>query len=295
MTKKRFTKNNTMTIMISLLLLMFNLIGFVNGQDVPIEQVQSQVQQLSMAQSVVVGVILLVIGFLYCFFGRKLYNLTLFILGSIIGSYIAFVVLNRAEPPSGYTSEPSTNTLIILLVALAVGFIVGILLICCSTVAIWLLGLVAGMALANFILALGDGGLIKNDAGRIVFIVIFAILGLILACIFEEVIIILGTAFIGAYAIILGIDMFANTGFRLSVRAFLDGTPYSTSRDIYLMLGGLIGLFIVGSFVQYRFHRGHAFGPRSSKGYDKSVENGGDNTPVTEKNKAGYTGIFSRK
>lgn len=292
-----------MTIMISLLLLMFNLIGFINGQDVPtetsvttpFEQMPSEVQQLSTAQSVVVGVILLVIGFLYCFFGRKLYNLTLFILGSIIGSYIAFIVLNRAEPPSGYTSEPSTNTLIILLVALAVGFMVGILLICCSTVAIWLLGLVAGLALANFILALGDGGLIKNDIGRIVFIVVFAILGLILACIFEEVIIILGTSFIGAYAIILGVDMFANTGFRLSVRAFLDGTPYSTSRDIYLMLGGLIALFIAGSLVQYRFHRGHEFGPRSSKGYDKSVENGSDNTPVTEKQKAGYTGIFSRR
>lgn len=291
-----------MTIMISLLLLMFNLIGFVNGQDVPTTtenpavDLPNNVEQLSMAQSIVVGIILLVIGFCYCFFGRKLYNLTLFILGSIIGSYVAFLVLVKAEPPSGYTAEPSTNTLIILLVSLAIGFIVGMLLICCASVAIWLLGLVSGLALANFILAFGDGGLIKNDIARIVFIVAFAIAGLILACIFEDVIIILGTSFIGAYAMILGVDMFANTGFRLSVRAFLDGTPYTTSRDVYLMLGGLIALFIAGSFIQYRFHRGHHFGPSHPKGYDKSVEggSGGDHAPVTEKTKGGYTGIFSK-
>ncbi|CAJ0829826.1 6616_t:CDS:2 [Entrophospora sp. SA101] len=274
-----------MTIMISLLLLMFNLIGFVNGQDVtptditapspttittdnPVVDLSNNVQQLSMAQSIVVGVILLVIGFCYCFFGRKLYNLTLFILGSIIGSYVAFLILVRAEPPSGYTSEPSTNTLIILLVSLAIGFIVGMLLICCAS----------------------------NDIARIVFIVAFAITGLILACIFEDVIIILGTSFIGAYAMILGVDMFANTGFRLSVRAFLDGTPYTTSRDVYLMLGGLIALFIAGSLIQYKFHRNHHFGPSHPKGYDKSVEsgNGSDHAPVTEKKKGGYTGIFSK-
>nr|CAG8465975.1 8320_t:CDS:2 [Entrophospora candida] len=263
-----------MTIMISLLLLMFNLIGFVNGQDVPTTtenpavDLPNNVEQLSMAQSIVVGIILLVIGFCYCFFGRKLYNLTLFILGSIIGSYVAFLVLVKAEPPSGYTAEPSTNTLIILLVSLAIGFIVGMLLICCAS----------------------------NDIARIVFIVAFAIAGLILACIFEDVIIILGTSFIGAYAMILGVDMFANTGFRLSVRAFLDGTPYTTSRDVYLMLGGLIALFIAGSFIQYRFHRGHHFGPSHPKGYDKSVEggSGGDHAPVTEKTKSGYTSIFSK-
>ncbi|CAH1761729.1 659_t:CDS:2 [Entrophospora sp. SA101] len=259
-----------MTIMISLLLLMFNLIGFVNGQDVtptditapspttittdnPVVDLSNNVQQLSMAQSIVVGVILLVIGFCYCFFGRKLYNLTLFILGSIIGSYVAFLILVRAEPPSGYTWD-AVNMLRI------------------------------------------NGGLIKNDIARIVFIVAFAITGLILACIFEDVIIILGTSFIGAYAMILGVDMFANTGFRLSVRAFLDGTPYTTSRDVYLMLGGLIALFIAGSLIQYKFHRNHHFGPSHPKGYDKSVEsgNGSDHAPVTEKKKGGYTGIFSK-
>ncbi|CAJ0829824.1 6612_t:CDS:2 [Entrophospora sp. SA101] len=86
---------------------------------------------------------------------------------------------------------------------------------------------------------------------------------------------------------ILGVDMFANTGFRLSVRAFLDGTPYTTSRDVYLMLGGLIALFIAGSLIQYKFHRNHHFGPSHPKGYDKSVEsgNGSDHAPVTEKKK----------
>ena len=110
--KKRLTgtKTETMTvIMISLLLLIFNVIGFVNGQDVtpsdattsasptdtttpspPTETkivnfIPNELNNQITAQTAVAGVLLIVTGFIYCFFGRKVYRLTLFILGAYIG------------------------------------------------------------------------------------------------------------------------------------------------------------------------------------------------------------------
>lgn len=200
------------------------------------------------------------------------------------------MALLHAQPQSGYNEDPALSTTIILLVSIAVGFVVGILFVCCATVAIWLLGAVAGYALANFILALVDGGLIKNEIGRIIFIAVLTIAGLILTCIFEDTIIILSTSFIGADAIILGIDAFAKTGFYLSIRAFLDRAPYTTNSKIYGMLAGLVGLFIIGSLVQFRYHRKFEFGPQRVKGYDRSgVEGGGGEGPPPsgEKKKAG--------
>ncbi|CAH1764183.1 18407_t:CDS:2 [Entrophospora sp. SA101] len=257
--------------------LLFVIIGLVNGQDVTPTDTIAPPSQTTDETTVTTD--------------NSSDGLQQITAQSIVAAYISYLILIEAQPQSGYTSEPSKNSLIILLVSLAIGFIVGMLLIWCATVAIWLLGLVSGWALANFILALADGGLIKHDIGRIVFIVTLATLGLILTCIYEDVIITLGTSFIGAYAMILGIDIFVNTGFLLSTRAFLDKTPYATNQKVYLMMGGLVGLFIVGLLVQFKFHRNIKFGPRRVKGYDRSVED--DHTPVTKK--SGYASLLSKK
>jgi len=89
------------------------------------------------------------------------------------------------------------------------------------------------------------------------------VVGLLFAFFKQDTFIILATAFIGAYAIILGIDMFARTGFADSVRSFMDGNHdigYQTNRDVYIMLGAMIILFIIGVLFQRRYHTNH-FGP----------------------------------
>jgi len=210
---------------------------------------------------IVAGIILIVTGLIFCFFGRRVYRLTLFLIGFYIGTIIAWIALTNGEPTGGFKGTASQT--IILIVSLAIGFIVGLIFMCCSSVAIWLLGALAGYAFALFILAWRSDGLIQSKAGRIIFIIVLTILGLLLACFFKNTLIILGTAFIGAYAIILGIDLFAKTGFSQSVGAFMDGnhnTTYTTNTKVYLMLAGMIGFFIVGSIFQFRYHKNH-FGP----------------------------------
>jgi len=134
----------------------------------------------------------------------------------------------------------------------------------CSTVAIWFLGALAGYVLAMFILSWASGGVIHNKAGRIIFIIVLTLIGLIIACCFKNALIIYGTALIGAYAIILGVDMFARTGFAQSVRAFMDGqndADYETNTKVYIMLVAMLVLFLLGSLFQYRYYRTRHFGP----------------------------------
>ncbi|RHZ44209.1 hypothetical protein Glove_750g8 [Diversispora epigaea] len=225
-------------------------------------------------QSVILGIILIVTGIVFCFFGRKIWGLTLFLLGFYIGSIFGWIILTNFEPDDGYGGSASPTIMLIL--SLVFGLIGGLLFVCCASVAIWLLGALAGYALAIFILSLSSDGIIHSKTGRIIFIVAFAIAGLFLTFFFEEHVIIIGTSFIGSYAIFIGIDMFANTGFTNSVRTFMDGNhdiAYEANTKVYLMLVGMIVVFIIGALCQYKWHRGNRFLPENKKGKSRSKEN----------------------
>ncbi|GBC01196.1 hypothetical protein RclHR1_00410023 [Rhizophagus clarus] len=258
MYKQMSSKLNIWLIFTCLLGILFPLSISAQNNNDPTLGIGNQNGSLTPHQ-IVTGVILIVTGIIFCFFGRRVYKLTLFLIGFYIGTIIAWIVISNA---GGFKSAAGET--ILLIVSLAIGFVVGSIFMCCSSVAIWLLGALAGYAFALFILAWRSDGLIHSNAGRIIFIVALAILGLLLACFFKNSLIILGTAFIGAYAIILGIDLFVRTGFAQSVRAFLDrndDTPYATNTKVYLMLAGMLGFFIVGSLFQFSYHRNIQFGP----------------------------------
>ncbi|CAG8441756.1 1443_t:CDS:2 [Ambispora gerdemannii] len=229
-----------------------------------IQQGQDHLRKITV-HTAIYGIILISIGVLYTFFGIKFYRVTMFFVGFYIGSILAWVILTNVEPADGYGKSSDTIYLVITLIA---GLLVGSLLVCCSDIAIWFLGALGGYALAIFLLSWANNGVIHTRVGRIVFIIGLTVAGVILTFLFENVILILSTALIGAYSIIFGIDMFANTGFREAVHEFLDGNHtivYNTDTKVYLMLGGVLGFFIVGTAFQWRFHRGEFGKHRAAK------------------------------
>jgi len=247
-----FRKSNFLLILTCLLGILFPL--SINAQDQG--DTGDQNGKLTV-HAIVIGIILILSGIIFCFFGRRVYRTTLFLIGFYIGTIIAITVL---------TNKGGVNHTIALIVSLAVGFVVGLIFMCCSTMAIWFLGALAGYLFALWILAWASDGVIHSKAGRIIFIIVLTLIGLLLAIFFKNAFIIFGTAFIGAYAIILGIDLFVRTGFALSVRAFMDGnhdTKYVVNTKVYLMLAGMVVLFILGSLFQYRYYKNHSFGPDS--------------------------------
>ncbi|CAG8642924.1 10339_t:CDS:2, partial [Scutellospora calospora] len=99
--------------------------------------------------AIIVGIILIITGFIFCFFGRKIYHLTLFLIGFYVGAIAMWMALINNEPPGGYGGSNSNMT-IILVVSLAAGLIVGMLFICCADFAVWLLGALAGYLFGVF-------------------------------------------------------------------------------------------------------------------------------------------------
>jgi hypothetical protein len=209
------------------------------------------------------GIILIAVGIFYCFFGRRFFRVSMFILGFYVGAVIAWIILLNAEPDDGYAGSEAVTEAILVVVPIIVGLLFGALFLCFSTLVVWVLGGVAGYALALFILSFGSGGLIHSRAGRIVFIIAFIIAIVFTVC-FPNLAIILCTAFIGAFSIILGIDMFARTGFTETFSSMQnvnkDTLEYRVSGRVVGMLIGMIVLFLLGTIVQWHYFRTYKFG-----------------------------------
>ncbi|CAG8510769.1 6507_t:CDS:2 [Diversispora eburnea] len=216
-------------------------------------------------QAASLGIILIITGITFCFFGRKIYRLTLFLVGFYIGE------------PSREGMKEFTRLTIILIVSFVIGLLIGGIFVCCSTIAIWFLGVLVGYTLAIFILSWISASAFSpstnepssngmDQKSQILTIIALTFIGFLLTCLFENIIILFGTSFIGAYSIIIGIEIFIKTDFVknnensisvvnaiLNGRAILDGNNYEKNT---LLLVGMLILFILGVLYQYNFNIG---------------------------------------
>jgi hypothetical protein len=214
----------------------------------------------SSASIIVTGVLMIILGFLFAFFGRKLFHITLFLAGAVFGAFLAFTILVNVEP---LVTDPATGAVtsawgdkrdwIYLGVCLAVGIVCGFLSNCLWKLGLFAIGAYGGLALALFILSWSSGTVIPNDAGRTVFVVVFCIVGGVLAIMLEHHVVIVSTAVGGSYAMCFGIDCFAKTGFNQATLAVLSGhtTQFQiTNNGMYGLLVSMAVLSLIGIAVQ---------------------------------------------
>lgn len=214
----------------------------------------------SNASAIVTGIVMLTLGFLFVFFGRKLFHITLFLAGAMIGVFIALTILVNAEPVN---TDPSTGVVtsawgekrdwIYLGVCLAAGIIFGLISNFLWKLGLFSIGAYGGFALSLFILSWSSGTLIPNNVGRTVFIVIFCIAGGILSLILEHHVVVVSTAVAGSYSMCFGIDCFTKTGFNQATLAVLGGHPEQfqiSNNGMYGLLISMIVLAILGILIQ---------------------------------------------
>ncbi|KAJ2995016.1 hypothetical protein HDV02_001142 [Globomyces sp. JEL0801] len=120
-----------------------------------------------------------------------------------------------------------------------------------------LAGFLGGMTVAMMILGIKDEGLIENDTARLIFIIVFGIVGVVLVNIFEKPSLIGGTSLIGSYTLFSGLDYFLRTGFRDTIKGLLTGTDdigdiEYKSAAVLLMLAGVVVFTGVGVAYQYK-------------------------------------------
>ena len=170
------------------------------------------------ASAIASGVICIVLGLLFLFFGYRLLKPILFLAGFYVFTILGFAILTRAQPAEGYPNADA----VLFWGSLAIGVLGGILSLILFQFGLTMLGALAGFCLAVFILSLKSGGLITSQGGRIGLFVSLCLLGAILIHFFEKPLVIIFSSMGGAYSIVYGIDTFARVGYTATLRAYIN-------------------------------------------------------------------------
>jgi hypothetical protein len=151
-------------------------------------------------------IILIIAGVLSCFWGYRIFKIVLGILGFFLGAYLAgYVVYGWSDG----------NELFTIIAAIVGGIIGGSLITFLYFVGVFLLGASGAWILT---LMISDGG---GYAVNLVVMIVLAVIGGVLALIFQKLIIILSTSFSGSWAVFSGIYFFVGGGFH-SIDVFRD-------------------------------------------------------------------------
>lgn len=134
------------------------------------------------------GVLLMVGGAVACFFGHRLFKFVLAIFGFILGAFAATSVFN----------SPSMSAWLMVLIAIGGGMAGALLLLAAYFVGVALVGAGIGALVANLIWTQ-----IEGDPHPFV-VVLFSVAGALLATWLQRYVIILGTAFAGAWTMLVG-------------------------------------------------------------------------------------------
>lgn len=216
-------------------------------------------------QSIILSALLFLTGGYLCFLGGIYQRLTIFTIGFYAGSNLTYVILLNANFDGG------TNTdTIFLVITVVVGILTGRMLLCCFFLAVYLVGALVGYFSALWLLSWVTNGLIQSNWGRAILIIVFVVVDMVLVAFFERLLMMVATAFIGSFAVFIGLDVYLTTGFAESVMSFLRAwkTTAETSSlsssakttsiiviaeatpQLRGMLIGCLGLALIGTLVQ---------------------------------------------
>ncbi len=207
---------------------------------------------LGVGTAILVAIISIAFGLLNCFFGYRIFRFLLGVYGFVLGAVIGAVV----------ASNVSGGQTLWLVVGAIVGGLVGAgLMVLLYFVGVFVVGALAGVLLA---------GLVGTAAGVTVPIVVVIIVAVVLgvvALILQRVVLILATAFSGAWAAVAGAETLI-TGrtvtFELVTRSL---TQQPTSSALLFILVAWLVLGILGAVVQFRITRERpASQPQPAKG-----------------------------
>jgi len=132
------------------------------------------------------AVLLLLGGIVACFFGYRLFRIVLAVFGFIFGAFVSSSIFGTSD------TTP-------MLVAAVLGGLFGaLLLVAAYFVAVALIGAGIGVIVANLLLAQGE------TPPAVVWVVVFAVVGAAASMYLQRYFIIVGTAFGGAWTMLLG-------------------------------------------------------------------------------------------
>ncbi|KAJ3043338.1 hypothetical protein HDV00_005341 [Rhizophlyctis rosea] len=239
----------------------------INGTSIVQDQLNA-VRKINVYSSVT-GIILIVTGLVMVFLGHKLIKPICFIVGFYAGGIVALLILSAIENRG--TSYGDHRDLIYIITAIILGLMFGGMFLCLMRLAFFALGGLLGFVIATAILSAVTGGPIATGLGRGLFIAGFVILFAILVAVIERPILVLATAFVGAFGVAVGVDAFVQAGLANAVTILVHGGRVQLGTILWVEIGGFALLGLIGTAVQWRFGKKDHYSHGRSKGY-KNIE-----------------------
>ncbi|KAI7815923.1 hypothetical protein BC939DRAFT_470938 [Gamsiella multidivaricata] len=182
----------------------------------------------------------------------------MFLIGFYFFANIAYV---------GMANGGVTSSTLLLVVSIVVGIFGGLLFVCCSRLGVAVLGALALYSLGLWILGWKSGGVITSSTGRGILLGVLAIVGFIFGFIRKHETVMIGSALVGAYSFVAGVDFYVHTGFLQQTDSFINSKNGIDNRvgkltgAQYALLASFIVLAILGMVVQFRWWGRRTFRP----------------------------------
>ncbi|KAI8096905.1 uncharacterized protein BX664DRAFT_346929 [Halteromyces radiatus] len=206
---------------------------------------------ISVAQALT-GIVCMMIGIYFMVFGFRFFRPTLGFTGFVFFAVMTWIGLTNNEPASGY---PNTDLLYVC-VSAGMGLVGAGLGVFFFVISIYMVGGLGGFYFAVWILSWKASLIITVKVAQICFIIGVGLVTAILLYLLETYILIMSTAFIGAYLVLFGLDFFAHTGMLNAWLLIFDANPnhfnsYMIQRPVLVMLSFVAVLFLMSVGWQY--------------------------------------------
>lgn len=146
-----------------------------------------------------VAIILLLVGAVICIFGYRIFTDALPLWGAVVGGAFAVYVSTLFYPfPGGVVQAAAPQ-----LIALSVGVVLGLVL---SRFVPFIIVFITGAAMGGLVTSVGYPMLMRGQSNLVVVVLVAAVAG-VLAVRFQEVVMIVSTAFAGALAVVYSIRL----------------------------------------------------------------------------------------
>lgn len=149
-----------------------------------------------------VAIILLFVGAVVCIFGYRIFLDALPLWGAVVGGAFAVYVSTLFYPlPGGLLQMAGPQ-----LIALAIGVVLGLVL---ARFVPFIIVFITGAAMGGMVTSVGYPMLMRGQSNLVVVVLVAAAAG-VLAVRFQEVVMIVSTAFAGALGVVYGVRLIAN-------------------------------------------------------------------------------------
>ncbi|KAI8975624.1 hypothetical protein BDF20DRAFT_906830 [Mycotypha africana] len=182
-------------------------------------------------------------------------------MGFLTFTSVTWIALANAKPEAGYSRDSIT----MIVAPVGVGIIGAVAYHFLWTIAMYLTGAFSGFIFAVFICCWRSDLLIVNLIGRYAFLGGMALLFAIALYFAHRPIMLFATSFVGAYAVMFGIDCLARVGFIAGPEALLNRNPrhiieYRVGTFVYVLLAMVLVLFLLSFIWQFLFNAAYEFG-----------------------------------